>query len=469
MPPSRTVSGLTLREQSALLRNGECSSRELVDAYLANIERLDQKLHAYVAVYADEARRLADAADLARRSGYPVGPLHGLPIALKDLLEIEGRVTTMGSHMWRGRLSPTTAAVVERLLAAGMIPLGKTHMVEFAFGAWGTNPLMGAPWNPWDDKVHRVPGGSSSGSAVAVAAGLTGAAIGSDTGGSVRIPAAFTGITGLKVTYGRVSLHGAALLSWTLDTIGPMARTVQDCAMLLDAIAGADPRDPATLQQPPLRRVQWRDVPQNLRGTRIALPPAEQLPSWTQPAVIAAWHDIAKSLAGLGADVIEARLPEWFFELAGKVGAVIIATEALAQHADWIESPANPIGEGVRTRILNGRNVTAAKYAHTIRQMHERRAWFADWFEPFDTLLLPTVGVVAPPIAEIDEQAPIPSYLTRPMNYLGLCALSLPAGSHDGLPIGVQLIGKPFDEDRILRIGRRCEQSIGWTCAPPLR
>jgi aspartyl-tRNA(Asn)/glutamyl-tRNA(Gln) amidotransferase subunit A len=323
---------------------------------------------------------------------------------------------------------------------------------------------MGAPWNPWDPNVHRVPGGSSSGSAVAVAAGLASAAIGSDTGGSVRIPAAFTGITGLKVTYGRVSLHGAALLSWTLDTIGPMARTVEDCAMLFDAIAGPDARDPATLHQPapsPLRH--W---PEKLRGVCVAMPPADQLPAFTHPAVIAAWQDVAKVLAEAGAEVVEARFPEWFFELAAKVGGVIIATEALTLHKDWIESTDHPIGEGVRTRILNGRKLSAAEYAGTLRQMHERRRAFTDWFEPYDALLLPTVAVPAPALAEIDEQAPIPSYLTRPVNYLGLCGLSIPAGSHEGLPIGVQLIGKPYDEHRILQIGRACERIIGWNCTP---
>ncbi|HZQ63431.1 MAG TPA: amidase, partial [Casimicrobiaceae bacterium] len=295
-------------------------------------------------------------------------------------------------------------------------------------------------------------------------AGLAGAAIGSDTGGSVRIPAAFTGITGLKVTYGRVSLHGAALLSWTLDSIGPMARTVEDCAMLLDAMAGADPRDPATLHQPDLQPMsQWPDT---LRGMRVIMPPADQLPAFTHPAVIAAWHEVAKVLTDAGADVLEARLPEWFFELAAKVGGVIIATEALTLHKDWIESAENPIGEGVRTRILNARKLGAAEYAGTLRQMHERRRVFADWFEPYDTLLLPTVAVPAPALSEIDEQAPIPSYLTRPVNYLGLCGLSIPAGAHEGLPIGVQFIGKPYDEQRIMRIGRVCEQAIGWRCAP---
>ena len=178
------LTDLTLAEQGELLRTGQCSSRDIVEAHLARIEALDAKLHAFVEVYAREARTLADAADKARAAGLPLGPLHGLPIALKDLCDIAGRVGTVGSRMWASRVAEATSATVERLLGAGMIPLGKTHMVEFAFGAWGTNAMMGTPWNPWDLERHRVPGGSSSGTAVAVAAGLAPVGIGSDTGGS---------------------------------------------------------------------------------------------------------------------------------------------------------------------------------------------------------------------------------------------------------------------------------------------
>ena len=194
-------------------------------------------------MYADEARALARAADAARAAGLPRSPLHGLPIVLKDLLDIEGRVCTLGSRRNVGRVATETAATVERLLAAGMVPLGKVHMTEFAFGGWGTNAQMGAPRNPVGRRPahHRVPGGSSSGTGVAVAAGYAPVGIGSDTGGSVRIPSAFNGLTGLKVTHGRISLHGTGLLSWTLDTIGPMARNVADCALLLDALVRGRP------------------------------------------------------------------------------------------------------------------------------------------------------------------------------------------------------------------------------------
>ena len=238
---------LTLTELAAGLSAKKFSSREIVDTLLARIAKADGKLHAFTEVYAKEAKALADAADTARTSGFPLGPLHGLPVVYKDLCDIAGRIGTGGSKMWEKRVATETSNTVERLTAAGMVPLGKLHMVEFAFGGWGTNPLMGAPWNPWDLKTRRTPGGSSSGTGVAVAARLAPAGIGSDTGGSVRIPCAFNGLVGLKVTFGRISLHGTMMLSWTLDSIGPMARSVEDCALLLNALAAPDPRDPTTL------------------------------------------------------------------------------------------------------------------------------------------------------------------------------------------------------------------------------
>jgi len=328
------LANLTLLEQAALLRQGECSSREIVDAHLARIARLDAGLHAYVEVYADEARTLAEGADRARAAGLPLPPLHGLPVCIKDLCDIAGRIGTIGSKMWAQRRASATSATIERLLAAGMIPLGKTHMVEFAFGAWGTNPLMGAPRNPWDSACHRAPGGSSSGTAVAIAAGLAPAGIGSDTGGSVRIPSAFNGLVGLKVTYGRISLHGTGLLSWTLDSIGPLARSVEDCAELLRTLAGPDARDPATLTQPAL------DLPQQfaaggLEQVRIALPDRAQLPQFVQPAVLDAWNNAAKLMQRLGAEIVPVRLPDWYFDLAKEAG-MIIASEAFAQHRNYI-------------------------------------------------------------------------------------------------------------------------------------
>lgn len=451
------LADLTLAEQAALLRSAQCSSRDLVDAHLARIDAFDGQLNAYVHVYAAEARALADAADIARRAGMPIGPLHGLPVAIKDLCDIEGRVGTVGSRMWASRIGPSTSATVERLLDAGMIPLGKTQMVEFAFGGWGTNPLMGTPWNPWDLRRHRVPGGSSSGTAVAVAAGMAPVGIGSDTGGSVRIPCAFTGLVGLKVTFGRISLHGTGLLSWTLDSIGPMGRSVDDCAEMVRALAGPDARDPPTLLAPVL------DLPAQVRaerldGLRIALPDADQLPAFMHPAVTAAWLATARQLEGLGATMVPARLPDWYFELSKPAG-MIIASEAFALHREHIDDPSQAIGDAVRARVQAARDFAPGAYAETLRVMGERRRGFADWFTRFDAILLPTVAVPALPVDDIDEASPIPGYLSRPANYLGLCALAMPAGLHDGLPIGIQLIGKPFAERTLLEIGKTLQEA----------
>jgi aspartyl-tRNA(Asn)/glutamyl-tRNA(Gln) amidotransferase subunit A len=442
------LTDLTLLEQAQLLRRGQCSSRGLVDAHLARIEALDAKLHAFVEVYAAEARALADAADAARKARLPLGPLHGLPIGLKDLCDIAGRIGTVGSKMWAARVAESTSATVERLLAAGMIPLGKLHMVEFAFGAWGTNPLMGTPWNPWDLARQRVPGGSSSGTGVAVAAGLAPAGIGSDTGGSVRIPAAFNGIFGLKTTFGRISLQGTALLSWTLDTIGPLARSVDDCAELLRVLADDAQDVPAAL------------APGRLHHVRIALPDRAQLPPFMHPAVLAAWTDAAKRLEKLGAQIVPVRLPEWYFELGRQVG-MIIASEAYELHRAHIEDRAQAINDAVRERVLAATKLAPGEYAGMLRTMAERRRVFGEWFRDFDALLLPTVALPAPALDEIEEQAPIPAYLTRAVNYLGLCALAMPAGQHQGLPLSVQVIGCPFAERTILEIGKAFQEDTG--------
>ena len=447
----------SLTQLKAALDAGQLSAQEITEHLLARIARLDPELHAFVSVDAEAARALARAADQARAAGLPRPPLHGLPVVLKDLLDIEGRVCTLGSRRNLQRVAGVTAATVERLLAAGMVPLGKVHMTEFAFGGWGTNPLMGTPRNPWDRAVHRVPGGSSSGTGVAVAAGFAPAGIGSDTGGSVRIPCAFTGLTGLKVTHGRISLHGTGLLSWTLDTIGPMARTVADCALLLDALAGPDPRDPTTLAQP-LERFA-RD-PRSVRGLRLALPDAGQLPSLMDAGVTAAWQAAARRFESLGVQVMPARLPDWFFELAPAAGR-IIASEAYALHGSYVKDPAVPLGDAVRGRIRQAEAFGPGDYPQALRDMAARRREFADWFEAYDALLLPSVPIPAIPVAEVDEASPAPGILTRPANYLGLCALSQPAGLVRGLPVGVQIIGKPFDERTVLGLGQASESAGG--------
>jgi aspartyl-tRNA(Asn)/glutamyl-tRNA(Gln) amidotransferase subunit A len=332
------------------------------------------------------------------------------------------------------------------------MPLGKLHMVEFAFGGWGTNPLMGAPWNPWDLETHRVPGGSSSGTGVAVAARLTPAGIGSDTGGSVRIPSAFNGLVGLKVTFGRIGLSGTMLLSWTLDTIGPLARCVEDCALLLNALAAPDPRDATTLGQP-LEDFTQAAKGGSIEGMRLALPDSAQLPDFMHPDVTQAWQAAARIFESLGATVEAVRLPEWYFDLSKPAGT-IIASEAYALHRDYIEDKSKAIGPGVRGRALAAKELPAGAYAEEIRIMADRRRAFADWFRSYDAILMPTVAVPAIPVHEVDEGSPIPGYLTRPANYLGLCSLAMPSGQSAGLPLGIQIVGKPYAERDVLRLGK---------------
>jgi aspartyl-tRNA(Asn)/glutamyl-tRNA(Gln) amidotransferase subunit A len=225
MTTPHDLTALSVEELATLLAERRISSVELTDACLDRIARHNDALHAFIAVYAEEARAAAKAADLARGAGYALGPLHGIPFGLKDLVDIEGKVTTGGSKVWAKRVSPTTGSLVRRLVASGMIVAGKTHTVEFAFGAWGTNQHMGTPRNPWDMRQHRTPGGSSSGSGVAVSSRMVPWAIGTDTGGSVRIPSAMCGLTGLKTTVGQIPTDGILPLSETLDTVGPLARS----------------------------------------------------------------------------------------------------------------------------------------------------------------------------------------------------------------------------------------------------
>ena len=447
-----TLHTLTLTELAAGLTARKFSSLEVVDALLDRIARGNGKLHAFTEIYADAARTMADGADRARAAGFPLGPLHGLPIAYKDLCDIAGKVGTGGSKMFESRIATETSNTVERLTAAGMVPLGKLHMVEFAFGGWGTNPLMGAPWNPWDLATQRVPGGSSSGTGVAVAARLTPAGIGSDTGGSVRIPSAFNGLVGLKVTFGRIGLSGTMLLSWSLDSIGPMARSVEDCALLLNALAAPDPRDPTTLGQP-LEDFTLATRPGTIEGMRIAVPDTKQMPNFSHPDVIKAWQTAARTFESLGATVEAVRLPDWYFDLSRPAGT-LIASEAYSLHRDYIEDMSKAIGPGVRARAQAAKQLLPGAYAEEFRVMAERRRAFSEWFRAYDVILMPTMAVPAIPLSEVDELSPIPGYLTRPANYLGLCSLAMPSGYSGGLPLGIQIVGKPFAERDVLRAGK---------------
>jgi aspartyl-tRNA(Asn)/glutamyl-tRNA(Gln) amidotransferase subunit A len=446
----------SLAELAATLARGEASALELAEAYLGRIRRLDPALNAYVHVDENLARRHARAADERRAGGLRLGPLDGVPVALKDLLEVEGFPTGVGSAPWKQRISTTTAAVVRHLLAAGMVPLGKTHMVEFAFGTWGTNPHLGTPWNPWDLATHRVPGGSSSGSGVAVAAGLAPAAIGSDTGGSVRIPAALNGITGLKTSGGLVSTEGAFPLSTTLDTIGPMTRSAADAALLAAAMLG----DGASARA--FAALAAAAPADSLAGVRIAVLPADQYPIAVEPDVAAAIETAASVLRALGAEVTERRFPFDFDDLMRRNGQ-LTAAEAWSVHRAYAGDEHLPIGAGVRRRLLGGQAITAADYIDALAHRRAARQQWVDWTRPFDALLTPTVPMAACPVDAVDETVTPLASFTRAGNYLDACALSLPAGfSGAGLPVGAQLLGRPGTDAALLGIGIAFQRITDW-------
>ena len=448
----------TVADLSRAFEARTLSPVEVLEALLDRIRRRQPALHAFVTVYEADARLAAEAADRAIRAGHRVGPLHGVPIALKDIVELEGRVTTGGSQVWANRVSPVTATLAERLVAAGMIVLGKTHTVEFAMGSFGTNTHRGTPWNPWDLAVHRAPGGSSSGSAVAVAAGLAPVAIGTDTGGSVRLPAAWCGTVGLKVTVGRISTHGVLPLSSTLDTPGPLARSVEDAALIFRVLNGPDPRDPQTLAWTPLDPLPA--LRRGAAGLRLAVLPGEER-AGVDAAVLAAYDAAAETLAGLGARIVRPALPNRFQDYAAATGR-IIGAEGYRFVGHLVDDPSLPIDPHVRPRILIGRDMSARDYLLTLAAREAHRRAFVAALADTDALLTPTTQTAAIPVVEIDQSGTA-AHFTRAGNYLGLCGLAVPNGvTAGGLPTSLQILCHAGEEATALRIGWAYEQATGW-------
>jgi len=453
----------TVAELSRAFGEGTLSPVDVVDTLLERIRKRDPVLHAFIAVYEADARLAAEAAHKAMRARHRIGPLHGVPIGLKDLVDLQGRVTTGGSKVWLDRVSPVTATLAERLVAAGMIVLGKTHTVEFAMGSFGTNTHLGTPRNPWDHAAHRTPGGSSSGSGVAVAAGLAPVAIGTDTGGSVRLPAAWCGTVGLKVTAGRISTYGILPLSSTLDTPGPLARSVEDAALIFRVLNGPDPRDPQTLAwtpadpMPTLRR--------GVAGLALAiLPDAERAD--VAADVLAAYDASVDTLARLGARIVRPALPHAFRDYAAATGR-IIGAEGYRFVGQLVDDASLPLDPHVRPRIQLGRDVRAHEYLNTLAEREERRREFAAALEGTDALLTPTTQTAAIPIDRVDQSGTA-AHFTRAGNYLGLCGLAVPNGfTPGGLPTSLQILCGPGEEALALRIGWAYEQATDWKARRP--
>ena len=447
---------------TAQLGSGALTATALVERYLERIRQHDAKLHAYVEVCERDALEAAQAADRALRAGERKGSLHGIPIAFKDLIDIAGRRTTGGSLMWRERVSTVTATAAQRLIDAGMILIGKTHMVELAFGSWGTNKTMGTPWNPWDLDTPRTPGGSSSGSAVAVAADLAPAALGSDTGGSVRIPAALCGIVGLKTTVGRISNYWTLRLSDTLDTLGPMTRDVEDAALLFDVMHGADERDPATGGR--ARADVMAHLKDGVRGMRLAVLPDSELGE-VDAEVAAAFAAAVDVFRRLGASIETLTFP--YDRLAGLVGK-FIAYEGYALNREWIDRDDIEFDTDVRDRIRGGKVFSEKDYEELVTERDRVKREVDARLRGFDALLTPTTPLPAIPVSEVDQAVAPMSRLTRPVNYLDQCALALPCGfTRGGLPISLQIVGAAYEEARVLRIGWAFEQATPWHARRP--
>jgi aspartyl-tRNA(Asn)/glutamyl-tRNA(Gln) amidotransferase subunit A len=449
MTTPHDLTALSVEELATLLAERRISSVELTDACLDRIARHNDALHAFIAVYAEEARAAAKAADLARGAGYALGPLHGIPFGLKDLVDIEGKVTTGGSKVWAKRVSPTTGSLVRRLVASGMIVAGKTHTVEFAFGAWGTNQHMGTPRNPWDMRQHRTPGGSSSGSGVAVSSRMVPWAIGTDTGGSVRIPSAMCGLTGLKTTVGQIPTDGILPLSETLDTVGPLARSAADAAILYAALRCKDVRLPHAA------------LARGIKGLRLARMPDDER-SGVETAVLTAYDESLGQLADLGAEIVPVALPHKFSEFAAMTSD-LIAIEGYAHVGPIIDDAALPVDEAVRARFKPARSMLASAYLALLQKRDRMRAAMETALADVDALLTPTAPMTAAPVSEVDGPGLVPSHFTRMVNMTGGCALAVPNGfSPNGLPTSLQIICAANDEATALRVGRIYQGVTDW-------
>jgi len=436
---------------------------DLVDTFLARIEHLQPKLQAFVQIYAEEARRAARAADELLAAGISAGPLHGVPFVAKDVFDVRGRPTKAGSLATPASPAAANATVISRLQAAGMVLLGKSHTVEFAFGGWGTNPSLGTPWNPWDLATHRVPGGSSSGSAVAVAAGLAPCGLGTDTGGSIRIPAGLCGLVGIKTSPGLVSRAGVVPLSRTHDTVGLLAHSVEDVAHLLAPLQGFDPNDPATAGLPWLDLL--RDLEKGAQGLCIGTLALEDC-GQISPGVERAYRETKEACTALGAHLSIVQLPRSFEEYMQRAGDIMSA-ECYAALADLVDDDTAPIDSFIRWRVRRGRDVSARVYLELLDYRSLAQSEWAEALAGTDALLVPTCPFPAIPLTQVDENATPLSRLGRFVNLLDLCAIALPAGFEDGLPVSVQIVAAKFHEPVALRVARALERATGWGSRHP--
>lgn len=454
---------LTISHAADLISRGELSPVELVDAHLARIDRIDANLNCYITIMAEQALAQARTAETELRHGSYRGPLHGIPLALKDLYETEGVRTTAGSLFYKDKIPAEDAFVVQKLKAAGAVLLGKLNMHEIALGVTNNNPHFGPCHNPW--QIERTPGGSSGGCAAALSARLCMGALGTDTGGSIRIPASLCGVVGMKPTYGRVSLRGVVPLSWSLDHAGTMARTARDAAILLQAIAGYDPFDPASINTPVPDYLA--NIKAGVSGLKIALADDEFFTK-VDLQVLNAVQTAADVFADLGAQISRVEIAHG--KEAAQANGLIVTSEAAAFHRDRLSEHPDMFGTDVRQRLETGAAYTSTEYILARRLGVEFRRQMERFFEDYDLLLTPTTPITAPPLEGPNavEQARILTSFTAPFNLSGLPALSIPCGfSSQGLPVGLQLIARPWAEAKLLRAAEAYQNATDWHLREP--
>jgi aspartyl-tRNA(Asn)/glutamyl-tRNA(Gln) amidotransferase subunit A len=446
---------MSLTAVAKAIAEKKVSSREVTQSCLDRIEKFNPKLNAFMTVEPDDALKAADSADAALAKGGPKGVLHGVPLAHKDMYYDKGKIVTCGTKIRRDFVAPTTSTALQRLKDAGTVRLGSLQMVEFAYGPTGHNPHYGAVRNPWN--TDHITGGSSSGSGSAVAARLTFAALGSDTGGSIRMPAHFCGVTGLKTTVGRVSRAGAMPLSWSLDTVGPLAQTVEDCALLTGLMAGADPEDPTASSLPVPDYMAAAKLP--VKGLKIGVPTAFYVDD-LDAEVARALDETLAVLKQEGAEIVKVDLPDQRQLTAAC--QFVLATEAASLHKRWMIERPQDYGAQVLMRLQNGLAIPAVSYLEAMRWRGPALSAYLAAVAGTDAVLAPVAPMPAPTIAESDvgnshdAEAVIQrvTRFTRPINYLGLPSLSIPAGfTKSGLPVGMQIVGRSFDEAMLVRIG----------------
>ena len=462
------LTDLSLTTVARLIARRDASAREVTMACLARIERLQPELNAFITLDAEAALASADAADATRGER---GPLHGVPLAHKDMYYRAGRVSTCGSVIRRHWRATRTATVLGHLDRAGAIDLGTLNMAEWAMGPTGHNVHQGACRNPWDT-LHMT-GGSSSGAAAGTAARLFFGALGSDTGASIRLPAHCCGLVGLKTTMRRVSRANAMPLSWSLDTVGPLARTAADAALLYATIAGHDPDDPLTSTLPVGDVVAGLDRP--VRGLRIGIERAGWLGAGIEPDSAARLAAAERTFAGLGCTIVD--LPPLTLEHLGSLWNLVMKPEAARLHRSMLRARPEDYSPQVRSRLEGGLLVPATRYLEALDQRGpELRAFAAAVLERCDVLLTAVADGPAPTLIEADVQDPslVPAFVgglirrLRIFNYLGVPALAVPCGLVRGLPVAMQLVGRPFDEATLLRLGHAFEQATGPFPAPAI-